>query len=302
MNEMQNQNIEVNSKRRSPAKAILFSILAPGLGQTYNNQLKKALVFLLSLCVLVIICFSIATNYWMAIISFLLLCILRIYFIIEAYKSAKNESIFIEDKQSKRRKYITYFSILILVIFILSMIKPFTRIQVFRIPTPGNAPTIVPDDYVIADNWYYYFNDIKYGDMITFETNYFKEFENQDATICTFRVIGLPGDSINIINNIPSINGVACQIINGEKNFEILPNKVKHLISFEGIAPDTNFFKPLNNLVVPENHYFVMGDNRNNAADSRYMGCIHKDNINGKLLFTYWGESKSRMNIDLSND
>lgn len=304
MEKLQNQNVEVISKRRNPAIAVILSILAPGLGQVYNNQLKKGITFLISLCVLGLICFSIATNYWLAAISFLLLCLIRIFFIIEAYKSAKNESIIINDKKSYRKNYITYFFVLIVVIFILSLIKPFTRVQVFRIPTPANAPTIAPNDYVIADNWYYYFKEIEYGDIVTFETDYFSAFENQGTTTCTFRIIGLPGDSIKIINNVPAINGVTCEITNENRKSEILPNNVEHRVSFEGTAPDTNLYKQLNKLVVPENQYFVMGDNRNDAADSRYIGCIDKQKIQGKLLFVFWGDSRSigRMYLDLSND
>ena len=55
----------------------------------------------------------------------------------------------------------------------------------------------------------------------------------------------------------------------------------------------------IKNIIVPADSYYLLGDNRDNAADSRYEGFISKDRITGRVIYSYWGSTGSkRMNID----
>lgn len=118
------------------------------------------------------------------------------------------------------------------------------------------------------------------------------------------RVIGLPGDRIQFKQGILYVNGEACpqksdgtfaeKMPSGRLRFvpqylETLPNGVEHKIireSEEGMAPGDN----TEEYVVPEDHFFMVGDNRNHSNDSRYrLGAIHKDYIVGQaklILFS----------------
>jgi signal peptidase I len=78
------------------------------------------------------------------------------------------------------------------------------------------------------------------------------------------RIVGLPGDDINIDNfgNVYRNN---------------------QLVIFDGILNET--FSSKNNFIIPNNSYFVMGDNRKNSEDSRIFGYVPKSNIIGKAYF-----------------
>ncbi len=78
------------------------------------------------------------------------------------------------------------------------------------------------------------------------------------------RIVGLPGDSI-IIN----------------KNGEIFNNDIK--LNFENIISSNE--TELINYIVPENSYFLLGDNRNNSIDSRIYGSVNKNQIIGKVIY-----------------
>jgi signal peptidase I len=85
------------------------------------------------------------------------------------------------------------------------------------------------------------------------------------------RVIGLPGDHIEIKNDKVYINGT-------EYDEPYLNSTVKTTAS-QGVFTD---------IVVPENSVFVMGDNRGDSTDSRHFGCIPLDKIESKVLVRFW--------------
>lgn len=97
------------------------------------------------------------------------------------------------------------------------------------------------------------------------------------------RVIGLPGDKIDIHDGSVWINGVK-----SEENYTTGPTEVPShyelLPSFQGVP-----------LTVPKNQYFVMGDNRGNSYDSRYWGCVPRSAILGTPVAIY-------MSVDASGD
>lgn len=88
------------------------------------------------------------------------------------------------------------------------------------------------------------------------------------------RVIGLPGETVEYKNNTLYING---EKINEEY----------------GYGDTSDFYlEELNSNKVPDNHYFVLGDNRNNSLDSRYFGCISKDKIIGSVRYVLFPFTK----------
>lgn len=136
--------------------------------------------------------------------------------------------------------------------------------------------------------------------LIPYQINYVK------------RVIGLPGETVEFRNNQVYINGGLLPehrlvspdpYINTEaKTFDSEPRQpgenydvMYHEKSMEAVkrnisvvTEDMNFAVAGKPMTVPEDSYFVMGDNRNNSEDSRYWGWVSRDLIIGRAMFVYW--------------
>jgi signal peptidase I len=114
-----------------------------------------------------------------------------------------------------------------------------------------------------------------------------------------FRVVGLPGDSIAVENDICIINGtenesklirkgISNQDVDEalrqyvEEYSEMLPNGINiHIYKY---SYDIETVKNMKTIKIPDNHYFLMGDFRNNTFDSRYIGTAPKEQIIGKVI------------------
>lgn len=82
---------------------------------------------------------------------------------------------------------------------------------------------------------------------------------------------------------------------------EELPNGHKYLI-YKFRQPYDSLKANIRNIVVPSGSYYLLGDNRDNAADSRYEGFISEDSIKGRIIYSYWGRAATeRMNIDFTD-
>lgn len=132
---------------------------------------------------------------------------------------------------------------------------------------------------------------VERGDMVVFR----KPPENEINYI--ERIIGLPGDRIQMLSGILHINGEAVErerIEDFEAEYgrkvaqymETLPNGRRHgILEAQGDGGQSDNTVEF---IVPEGHYFAMGDNRDNSADSRAFGFIPVDNLIGKLSVVYW--------------
>ena len=157
----------------------------------------------------------------------------------------------------------------------------------YIVPSGSMQPTIMEGDRTFVDKMAYRlelpFTDIelmkfakpKRGDIVTFNSVV-------ADTRLVKRVIGEPGDRIAMHNNRLVINGVESryQLSEGSyKGIEMLDGTA-HSIQFVPVAgAKDNFAK----VEVPEGHYLVLGDNRNNSSDSRYIGFVPDSEIQGKV-------------------
>ncbi len=134
-----------------------------------------------------------------------------------------------------------------------------------QVPTGSMKNTIMPNDRLIANRLAYTFFDVERGDVIVFP------YPDDPSILFVKRVIGLPGDVVEIIDGDVYINGQYY-----EENY----------VSSE-IIDKTRNSGPY---IVPDNHLFMMGDNRQNSEDSRYWEntYLDKDDIVGKAVFQYW--------------
>jgi len=300
-------NSEINSEKikpRNPKLAFLFALFGPGFGQIYNGQIKKGIIFLVIELLLPV--FYGLTKLGVFFVGFISILIIgfsyRIYLIYDATTNAKKLKTFIP------KPYNTWYYYLAIIVGIYTILwfydtNSIVGVKSFKIPTTSNEPTIKVGDKVIAD--LKAFDNIKpnYGDIVIFQ-------KKDSLHPWIYRIVGLPNDRLEIQNNVLIINGKKCKtsFIKETKSEEFdvkeyeeeLPNGHKHKIYI--------FKKPFEDdenaeheIIIPKNSYYLMGDNRDNAMDSRYIGVLKEDEIKGKVVFSYWGKTNDRINIDFRN-
>jgi signal peptidase I len=133
------------------------------------------------------------------------------------------------------------------------------------IPSGSMLPTLQINDRLIIDKLTYEFRDPKRGDIVVFSpTDELKRQNFKDAFIK--RVIGLPGDKVEVKNGLVYVNAQPIR----EKYIEDKPNY--------SYGP----------VLVPNDQYLVLGDNRNNSYDSHYWGFVPRHNIIGRAVVRFW--------------
>ena len=125
--------------------------------------------------------------------------------------------------------------------------------------------TLSDKDQLIVDKMTYRFRDPKRYDIVVFPYQY------QDNTYYIKRIIGLPGETVQILSGMVYIDGMRLDEHYGN---EMMENP--------GIAEEP--------LTLDENEYFVLGDNRNNSSDSRAsdVGLIHRKDLIGRAWIRVW--------------
>ena len=213
------------------------------------------------------------------------------------------------DKNFFKENIKTLFYALIIAIFIRSIF-----LQPFYIPSSSMEPNLLVGDRLFVTKYSYgyskhsfpfsppiftgrvMFSEPKRGDVVVFKT------PADNRTDYIKRLIGLPGDQVQFINSNLYINNSEVlksrisesdKIFCGNRNIdvftfeEILPNGKKH----KTVYLKDYTFKNSDKFIVPKDHYFYLGDNRDCSKDSRYLssvGYVHKDNLVGKAQFIFF--------------
>ena len=221
--------------------------------------------------------------------------------------------------KSKKNSFFGNLKSIFIAIFIALLIRSFI-FEPFNIPSGSMKPNLLVGDFIFVSKYSYGFskhslpfsiplipgkifsNTPERGDVVVFKT------PENNRTDYIKRVIGLPGDKIEIINGIIFING--SEILRKKLNdFIDTDNKTSNKrvrmyneyffnkeinildITDNGLADNTQLFN------VPENHFFVMGDNRDNSQDSRFIstvGFIPYENLVGKAQFIFFSLENAR--------
>ena len=180
-----------------------------------------------------------------------------------------------------------------------------TLVQAFVIPTGSMEDTLLIGDHLLVDKLAYApsgsvskyilpYQEPKHGDIIVFR------YPIDISQTFVKRTIGVPGDRIKIINQIVYRNGVK---LDEPYVYHKNPYPDSYRDNFPSSEPNVMLYEPAkemlqNNVVngevvIPENSFFAMGDNRDNSLDSRYWGFVPRENIIGKPLIIYWSYDAS---------
>lgn len=157
----------------------------------------------------------------------------------------------------------------IIVALIIAMILKYVVFANAIIPTGSMLNTIQENDRVIASRLAYKFDKPERFDIAIFE------YPDNEEQLFVKRIIGLPGETVSIQDGTVYITGEDGKTHQLEEDYVSDENKDHYNGTF----------------VVPENSYFVMGDNRDNSVDSRYWittNFVSEDKLVGKVLFRYY--------------
>jgi len=180
-------------------------------------------------------------------------------------------------------------------------------VQAFQIPSESMEKTLLVGDYLLVNKLCYGgrglgypvmpYQKIERGDIIVFH------YPVDPKQHFVKRVIGLPGDRLRLINKKVWINGKPLN--EPYVHFLEPPNGAFHdansmfrdnfpRVDIPAIGLEGKWWLEMRKLVedgqliVPQGHYFVMGDNRDDSQDSRYWGFVPIENIIGRPLLIYW--------------
>ena len=142
------------------------------------------------------------------------------------------------------------------------------RSQTFEISNEAMIPTFLPGDHVIVNRAAYHAAGPQRGDIVLYR------YPDEEGKRFVHRVIGLPGDRIEIRTQILSVNGEALtEPYAQHTDRPLAPGNVR-----DHVGP----------MIVPPDAYFVLGDNREESLDSRFLGPVSKSQVLGQVVFIHW--------------
>lgn len=171
---------------------------------------------------------------------------------------------------------LSYVKIVLVAIAIAFLFTQFIIVNA-QVPSGSMRNTIVEDDRLIGFRLAYTFDAPQRGDIIIFK---FPDDEKQNYVK---RVIGLPGDVVQIIHGQVFVNG--------------------ELLDEPYLAEKMNDNEVEETYIVPSDHYFVLGDNRNSSLDSRYWKntYVARNKILAKVIFRYYSGAEKNLSFKLFN-
>jgi signal peptidase I len=176
-------------------------------------------------------------------------------------------------------------------------------VQAFQIPSQSMESTLLVGDYLLVDKVHYGpggfwsmlepYEPIRHGDIIVFK------YPVNPTQHFVKRVIGVPGDRVRLINKRVFVNGkmltepyvtYSRPFSEYQDNFPVVGAYDPNMEAAWGIQ--MRKLVEGHELIVPEDSYFVLGDNRDQSLDSRYWGFVPRENVVGRPLLIYFSMRK----------
>jgi signal peptidase I len=205
--------------------------------------------------------------------------------VVDRLRSSVDET---QDRKKAQRSFWRELPILILVALVIAVIIKAWFLQAFYIPSGSMLDTLQQNDRVMVNKLSYVVGDVERGDVVVFDRNgggndgenvVEKVLRNIAEAVglstpesdLIKRVIGLPGDTVEIRDDTVYVNGNAI---------------------VEPYRRDNSPMGDFAPVTVPEGEYFVMGDNRRDSRDSRFFGTVPDDDVVGRAFVIIWPPSR----------
>ena len=183
-------------------------------------------------------------------------------------------------------------------------------VEAYRIPSGSMIPTLLVGDWLFVNKLAYGptipftnahlpgYTNPKHQDVVVFQSPYQADNAPDFTPTLVKRLIGMPGDTLYMRQGQLYLNGVPQHQSFAATNPKTDPNAIdrdfdwQHTVEVTGSRFGAPPAQPTHDdwgpLVVPANHYFMMGDNRYCSKDSRYWGVVPRENVRGTPLFVYY--------------
>jgi signal peptidase I len=290
-------------RERKPLFAVALSFLLTGLGQIYNGKLRKGILFFLASFILPFLIFQLSVL-WPGQIMIVFLALFSasdlgifIWAARDAWKQAKRM-----EKNYKlkvyNRLYVYILLVIVLNLFIFGLIVNRQKICFFALPyrmqTGSMAPALLTGDFILTDKRLDRASKnlgLKRGELVVFK------YPRDKKIHFIKRVIGLPGDEVELRGMELYVNGKKWTAQEVPQREERRDENIKTgTIAFYEKGDAGNYIvyylqgaaRQDLSVSVPEGCCFVLGDNRDNSADSRHWGNVPLDDIVSRARLVYF--------------
>ena len=280
----------MKTKARKPIVAALLSSLTPGLGQVYNSQPFKGILFYLATFLLIILLSFTGLQFsffgLMAVI--LLALLLWLFIVVESFISVGKV------KDSAFKPYNKWYVYLIIVLLSFGIdfaladffVEDVLGIKGYRLFSDSMKPILQKGDYIMIRLNCYRSRKPERGDLVML-----KDPHNPSQKLIK-RVVGLEGEKFEIRNKRVFINNRLLQ-----EDYKVHSDSsvyVRKLSPYDNSIRDN-----CGPLIIPWKHCFVLGDNRDNSLDSRHWGAIPLEDITAQALYIYLSADLVKIGRDL---
>jgi signal peptidase I len=255
-------------------------LTAPGLGQFYNVQMKKGVIYFLAHLIFptFLILAGLLNDFIGAVIFMGISSVIYLFIAGDAFVIARKKK---EAALKSYNRWYVYASLIVITSAISMGYNAVFKDRIYpyksyKIPAGSMYPALYVGDHIIVDMKCYEAREPQRGDVVIFRYP-----ENREKDFIK-RIIAVGGDVIEGRERVIYLNGSAL-----DEPYVRFDDK---FIKPRGNDPRDNFGP----LAVPENKYFMMGDRRDQSYDSRYWGFVDAEDIRGKALYIYFSLDKER--------
>ena len=186
-----------------------------------------------------------------------------------------------------------YFESIVIAVILALFVRTFV-LQAFKIPTGSMENNLLIGDHLLVNKFMFGpsvsgierallpIGTIRRGDVLVFK------YPVEPDRDFIKRVIGLPGETLQLKEKKIYINGQPL-----DEPYVHFLEEPRHSVELAEVT-SSDVRESYGPVTVPPNQYFMMGDNRDNSADSRYWGFLPRDYVKGKALLIYWSYESER--------